>query len=178
VDERCCRGGGQGALALNVQVRRAEAADAEPWARVLEIVAEEREWIGTEPPVDVAAAAARVRGWLASDETNLLWVLEHDGRVVGILSLHPTGADRVSSLGMMVLPEVRRRGGGRALLAAAIDHARRAGLRKIELEVFVENARAIAFYASAGFQIEGIRRDRYLRIDGSIRSTLMMALFV
>lgn len=69
----------------------------------------------------------------------------------------------------------RGRGGGRALLAAVQDHARTSGAHKISLEVWVDNARAIALYGAAGFEVEGLRRDHYRRRDGRLRSTLIMA---
>ena len=76
---------------------------------------------------------------------------------------------------MAILPDARGRGGGRALLAAVQEHARASGAHKISLEVWTDNARAIALYAAAGFEVEGLRRDHYRRRDGSLRSTLIMA---
>ena len=34
---------------------------------------------------------------------------------------------------------------------------------------------AIALYSSAGFEVEGLRRDHYRRRDGRLRSALVMA---
>ena len=64
---------------------------------------------------------------------------------------------------MSLLAEVRGRGCGRALLQAAIDHARGAQVHKVELEVWPDNERAIALYERFGFEVEGIRRDHYRR---------------
>jgi RimJ/RimL family protein N-acetyltransferase len=161
-----------------MQVRPAGPGDAEACVSVLSAVAEEREWIATEPPVDVPERVERMRAGIV-DESDRLWVLETDGRVVGTLGLHPTPARGVASLGMCILQEARGRGGGRALVDAALDHAReRHDLHKVQLEVYVENGPAIALYASAGFSVEGFRRDHYLRQDGRRRSTLIMALLV
>ena len=49
------------------------------------------------------------------------------------------------------------------------------GAHKIELEVWPENADAIAIYERAGFEPEGLRRNHYRRRDGSLRSALLMA---
>jgi putative acetyltransferase len=76
---------------------------------------------------------------------------------------------------MAILPEARGQGGGRALLTALQDHAHATGAHKISLEVWTDNARAIALYAAAGFEVEGLRRDHYRRRDGALRSTLIMA---
>jgi putative acetyltransferase len=105
-------------------------------------------------------------------------VIDDGGRIVGTLGLHPTHADGVVALGMSLLAEVRGRGWGRALLQAAIDHARGAQVHKIELEVWPDNERAIALYERFGFEVEGTRRDHYRRKDGSLRSAQLMALLL
>jgi RimJ/RimL family protein N-acetyltransferase len=43
------------------------------------------------------------------------------------------------------------------------------------LEVWIDNARAISVYASAGFDVEGLRRDHYRRRDGHLHSALLTA---
>lgn len=71
----------------------------------------------------------------------------------------------------------RARGRGRtALLEAIIEHARSQDAHKVELEVWTDNARAIALYSAAGFEVEGLRRNHYRRRDGSLRSALLMAI--
>ncbi|MEM9319746.1 MAG: GNAT family N-acetyltransferase [Pseudomonadota bacterium] len=63
------------------------------------------------------------------------------------------------------------RGIGRALLAALLDLADNwHGLRRVELDVATENARAIAMYKAAGFEIEGTKRGDTItagRLDDS-----------
>lgn len=157
-----------------VMVRRANSADAEAMAGVLAAVAEEG-LIATEPPVDIAARAQRIRAMVSSDDPGGMWVLEEEGRVVGSAAAHEHGPPGVLSLGMALLAEVRGRGGGRALLAAVLDHARTAGTHKVELEVWPDNARAIALYTAAGFTVEGVRRNHYRRLDGTLRSAILMA---
>lgn len=154
--------------------RRAELDDAETFARVVAAVAEEDRWILTEPPVDVAAFTDRVRTTIA-DGADTLWLLERDGEAVGCAGLHLTTAPGVASLGMSVLAHERGKGGGRVLLEAVLTAAQAAALHKVELEVFPDNGRAIALYASVGFEVEGLRREHYLRRDGTRRSALLMA---
>lgn len=158
-------------------VRRAGEEDAEAFAAVVAAVADENRWTGLQSPVDVAEYAARLRGLM--DGGDLLWVLVDGERVVGTLGLHGTRAIGVSSLGMCILAGSRGAGGGRLLMDAVMDHVRQAPeLHKLELEVWPDNARAIALYASYGFAVEGLRRDHYRRKDGSLRSSLLMALLL
>jgi RimJ/RimL family protein N-acetyltransferase len=155
-------------------VRRATPQDAEAFAAVVAEVAAEERWIATEPPVDVAAFAERVRATIAQGE-DALWVAEDDRRVVGTLGLHATRAKGVLSLGMCLVERARGRGGGRALLTAALEHAAAAPVHKVELEVWPDNERAIGLYRAFGFEVEGERRLHYRRRDGSLRSSLIMA---
>jgi putative acetyltransferase len=43
------------------------------------------------------------------------------------------------------------------------------------LEVWLDNARAVAVHATAEFEVEGLRRNHYRRRDGRLRSALLMA---
>ncbi|MGA9860020.1 MAG: GNAT family N-acetyltransferase [Solirubrobacteraceae bacterium] len=157
-------------------VRRATLQDVAVMAEIIAAVADEGS-LGTEPPVDLQAREARFREALESDGRDALWVLEHDGRVVGYAGVaeRPVG---VLYLGMAILPRARGQGGGRALLDAVDAYARQSGAHKIDLEVWVDNGRAIALYASAGFVVEGLRRMHYRRRNGELRSALVMARFV
>ena len=166
-----------GSLCVSVRVRRARSEDAEAFAGVVARVAEEGS-IAAEPPVDVADRAAKAREVIEEEGLDALWILGEGDAVVGAVGVQATRAGGVLSLGMMVLPEFRGRGGGRALLGAALDYARDSGAHKVELEVWQDNARAISFYASAGFAVEGVRRSHYRRRDGTLRSAMLMALLL
>lgn len=155
-------------------VRVATGDDADAMARVVAVAAEEGS-IGTEPPVDIDARAQRFRETIEGPGPGRMWVLDAEGRVVGNAGVHASGSTGVLSFGMALLPEARGRGGGRALLDAILVHAASCDAHKVELEVWPDNARAIALYARAGFEVEGLRRDHYRRRDGSLRSTLLMA---
>ncbi len=155
-------------------VRRAQVADATDAARTVATVAHEG-FLGAQPPVDIEQRAARLREFVERGHPAALWVLEDDdGRQVGHAAVEEANPG-VLTIGMAILPDARGRGGGRALLAAVQEHARASGAHKISLEVWTDNARAIALYAAAGFEVEGLRRDHYRRRDGSLRSTLIMA---
>jgi putative acetyltransferase len=103
-------------------------------------------------------------------------VPDDDGRIVGRLSIardeHPA-SKHVADLGLMVAASHRRRGIGRALLDAAVEWAREAGVRKLELHVFPHNEPAIRLYEDFGFEREGYRRGHYRRGRDYLDAILM-----
>lgn len=140
----------------------------------MKVVADEGRWLATESMATLEELEERFRGALEAGEDNILFVLQEDGELVGALGMHPTRAKGVLSLGMWLLPKWRGRGGGQMLMEAALE-ARPPHVHKIELEVFPDNEAAIALYRSLGFEQEGVLRDHYRRLDGSLRSALLMA---
>ena len=105
-----------------------------------------------------------------------VFVAETDGAIVGRLSVardpHPASF-HVADLGLMVASGRRRQGVGRALLARAVEWARAARVRKLELHVFPHNDPAIRLYESFGFVREGYRREHYRRGTGFVDAILM-----
>lgn len=164
-------GAGRLGQARAVDVRRAVMEDAEAMARVVAEVAPE-DTLGAQPPVDVVARAAGFRDVLAGD--GAAWVLDDGGVVAGYLALTPRTRG-VFGLGMAIVAAGGGRGGGRALVGAALAWARAGGAHKVDLEVWPDNARAIALYAATGFVVEGLRDRHYRRADGSLRSSVIMA---
>jgi RimJ/RimL family protein N-acetyltransferase len=156
-----------------MEVRPARIEDCEAIARGMKVVVEEGRWLATPAGTPVEEMTERFRA-AVEWEGNLLFVLDEGGEPVGAAGLHPTATDGVLSLGMWVLPEWRGRGGGRALIEALLD-AVPPGAHKVELEVFPDNAAAIALYRSLGFEEEGLRREHHRREDGTLRSALLMA---
>jgi putative acetyltransferase len=78
-------------------------------------------------------------------------------------------------LGISVAPEFHGRGVGSALMQTMCAYADGWGhFLRIELEVFTDNARAIALYQRFGFRVEGTYRAYALR-DGVYADALAMA---
>ena len=151
-------------------IRPARDDDRLPLAVMFAAVAEERDGIATEPPVDVEARAAS-------------WTL--DGTFVAIAGAEIIGSLHVErsrhgfgEFGMAVTREWRGRGVGSALLATAIDWARQQGLHKLSLGVFAHNAAAIALYRKFGFVEEGLRIKQYRRTSGELWDSVDMGLLL
>jgi putative acetyltransferase len=152
------------------EVRPAEEADRRPLGLLFAAVAEERDGIAAEPPVDVDARAANVR----LDGT-LVAVAE--GEIVGQISVFPSWMG-FGDIGMMVAAEWRGRGVGTALVAAAIEWARANGLHKLSLGVFPHNAAAIALYRKCGFVEEGRLVKHVRRANGDLWDLVEMGLLL
>jgi putative acetyltransferase len=152
------------------QIRPARDEDRLPMAVVFAAVAEERDKIGTEPPVDVEARKA---SWTL-DGT---FVAHVGSDILG--SVHVDHSSRgYGEVAMAVAREWRGRGVGSALMAAAIDWARGQGLHKLSLSVWPHNAAAIALYRKYGFVEEGRRVKQVRRQSGELWDILDMGLLL
>jgi putative acetyltransferase len=90
------------------------------------------------------------------------YVAVADGQVVGHIALHQADRPRLAhgaGLGMMVDPALWGRGIGSRLMEAAIDLADNwLNLKRVELDVNVDNVAGVRLYEKFGFVIEGTRR--------------------
>ena len=155
---------------MQLEIRPAGDADRRQLATLFATVAEERDGIATEPPVDVDAWAERWRL-----EGTLLAVAE--GELVGSLSIDVSRFG-FGELGMAVARDWRGRGVGSALVEAGIAWARERGLHKLTLSVFPHHAAAIALYRKFGFVEEGRRVKHYRRACGELWDALEMGLLL
>jgi ribosomal-protein-alanine acetyltransferase len=73
--------------------------------------------------------------------------------------------DELQLLALAVLPEARRRGVGRRLLAHLLEAARASGGQRVTLEVARSNTPARQLYEGAGFRVFNVRA-RYYRATG------------
>jgi RimJ/RimL family protein N-acetyltransferase len=151
-----------------IEVRPAEDADRRSLALLFAAVAEERDGIASEPPIDVDQRAAN---WLLDGTLVAL----SEGALVGELHVDASRFG-FGEIGMLVAADWRGRGVGTALLAAAIEWARTRGLHKLSLSVFPHNDGAIALYRKFGFVEEGRRRNHIRRASGELWDVIEMGL--
>ncbi len=81
-------------------------------------------------------------------------------KALGFAAFHRI-IDEVEVCNMTVDPEHRQQGIGRALLLAAREHMRRAGAKRVFLEVRTSNRAAQALYYSIGFALHSVRKNYY-----------------
>jgi putative acetyltransferase len=153
-----------------VEVRPAEDADRRSIALLFAAVAEERDGIAAEPPVDVEEMAAH---WNIDGTV----VAEADQVIVGEIHVDPSWMG-FGEIGMMVAAGWRGRGVGTALLAAAVEQARAGGLHKLALRVFPHNGAAIALYRKFGFVEEGRLTKHIRRANGELWDLIEMGLLL
>jgi len=150
---------------------------AEGFNAVVDAVARERRFIGFVAGPPLESTREFIRSILGGAGIQLLAV-NPDDMVVGwcdIVRNPHEGFRHVGRLGMGLLPGYRGRGLGRQLVAQAVRAARKAGIERIELEVFASNERAIALYRALGFATEGIKRQAR-KLDGQYEDNVFMAL--
>jgi putative acetyltransferase len=157
----------------DVLVRALEPADM---VEVTEVFNQPKAYAGTLqlPFTSVDARQKRNAAGSAAD-TRLVAVIE--GKVIGVIFLVRFEARRqhVGSIGMAVHDAYAGRGAGTALMAAVVDLADNwLQLRRLELGVYADNARAIALYERFGFEREGLQRAYSWR-NGAYADSLTMA---
>lgn len=155
-------------------IRRATVEDAAAFARCM---GDARVFpsLMQLPYADEGLWRQRLADITAPGKPDLLFVAEREDEggksVVGSAGLHPLSAlprqRHVAMLGISVLPEAWRQGIGSALMQAIVDCADRwMQFRRLHLDVYTDNAAAIALYRRFGFEVETTARAYALR-DGA-----------
>jgi len=114
-------------------------------------------------PADPEGVARGIDCVLAPHSPAWLWLAEREGRPVAVFLANQIASVERGGLvlwveELYVVPEARRSGIARALLAQVTEEARRRGVRAIELEVVPTQAAALALYRASGF--ERVHRER------------------
>ena len=142
---------------LTFQIRRASGADLRT---VAELFDGYRQFYGQ--PADYPLAEAFLRDRLARGDSALFLALDpRSGDSVGFVQLYPSfssvAARRIWILNdLFVAPAARRRGVGRALLAAAQDFAVSTGARRLVLSTAATNREARALYEACGYRQDDV----------------------
>ncbi len=139
--------------------------------------------------LDVASALHRAaftplgeRAWIRQDMAELYAspgvsgvLLLSDSKEIGV-ALYRVAADEAELLTIAVDAGHRRRGAGRALLAAVIDRARAAHASALFLEVGADNPAACSLYEQNDFRVVGRRTGYYQRRTAPNADALVMRL--
>jgi GNAT superfamily N-acetyltransferase len=138
-------------------VRRAEEADLPTVVRLFAIPDEGNLKL-EDPSSPLPSCYAEALASIAADPRNMLLVAEREGAVVGafhltILQYVAYRGGRVAQIeNVIVEPAARGLGVGAAMMAWAIDEARRQGCFRVQLTSNKARTRAHRFYERLGFK--------------------------
>jgi ribosomal protein S18 acetylase RimI-like enzyme len=140
------------------------------------------DFFGQLPPGDLTfikedVSPDAVRSWPSADQQ---WLALDGDVVAGYVTVRPLAAwsDHVGELRLVVHPDRRRRGIGRALAQHALVAAVRAGRRKVIVELAADQENAVAMFMSLGFEGEALLPDHIRDRQGQLRDLVMLAHFV
>ncbi len=118
-----------------------------------------------------------VEGWLTTERGRRGLAFDEDGSVVGYVAVVPhTGwSDHVGDVRLVVDPQRRAQGLGRALARWALLQAVECGLTKLTVEVVAEQVGAVAMFSGLGFRPEGLLLDHVRDHDGVLRDLVLLS---
>jgi ribosomal protein S18 acetylase RimI-like enzyme len=123
-----------------------------------------------EDVTDRAAIAA-----LADDQ--LRWIDSDGSAIAGYVAIErlPGWSSHVGELRLVVDPQRRGSGVGRLLAQHALTQAFQQGIRRVVVELAVDQEGAVAMFWSLGFVGEALLRDHIRDRDGNLRDLLVLA---
>jgi ribosomal protein S18 acetylase RimI-like enzyme len=147
-----------------------------------ELVEPLREFFGRVPESDHNSFAEDVfepgliEHWLTDERARRRVAVDGD-RVVGYLAVIPLvgWSSHVGSLRIVVDPEARGKGVGRALARTGLKTGLEMGLTKLVVEVVVDAVPAIGMFEAIGFEPEALLRDHVRDKSGELRDLVVLA---
>jgi aminoglycoside 6'-N-acetyltransferase len=155
-----------------VHLRPATAADAVTFAAILSDPTVHPWWQAADPAVDARELADR-------DDEVVVWAIEVDGTVVGIIQAHEETEPRYRHAGIDIVlaGSAQDRGLGsdavRTVARWLIEVRRH---HRLTIDPAAANERAIRAYTRVGFRPVGIMREYEGDLDGSWHDGLLMDL--
>jgi RimJ/RimL family protein N-acetyltransferase len=165
-------------------IRKARKSDAAAMINYLHQIAGESDFLtfgsAEELHLTVEKEEAMFESYL-NKENGLNLIAEYDGQIAGNLNFSGGTKKRTAhtgEFGISVRKDFWGMGIGKALIARLIEWSKESGvIRKINLRVRSDNARAIHLYKSFGFKEEGVITRDFL-IDDVFYDSIQMGLFI
>ena len=123
-----------------------------------------------------------VEGFIKSAlDDGICIVAEKDGAIVGEIHSYKIGIrvfDHIlSNITIVVLPDFCGRGIGKKIFLKLIEEGKKIeGISRIELVAMGSNKKALKFYESLGFEVEGKMRNRIKNSKGEFEVGVMMGM--
>jgi GNAT superfamily N-acetyltransferase len=118
-----------------------------------------------------------VAEWTRPGRARRSAVVEDDGTVRGFVSVLPLvgWSSHVGEVRLVVDPEFRGRGLGRALGRAALLQALELGLGKVFVEVVADQEPAVVMFSELGFEPEALLRSHVRDRTGALRDLMVLS---
>jgi L-amino acid N-acyltransferase YncA len=118
-----------------------------------------------------------VAAWTEDRRNRRNLAVDPDGNVIGYVAVFPGvgWSSHVGELRVVVDPEARGRGLGRALARRGLTDALDLGLTKLVVEVVSDQTASIGLFQSLGFEAEALLRDHVRNRDGELRDLVVLA---
>jgi ribosomal protein S18 acetylase RimI-like enzyme len=119
---------------------------------------------------------AVVAGWLTDQRSRRLVAVGEDGTIVGYAAVLPGfgWSSHVGELRLVVDPERRRAGIGKALARQGLVTAIEMGLAKVVVDVIANHEGTIGLFSALGFQAEALLRDHVRDTHGEVHDLIIM----
>lgn len=162
-------------------IERGQESDGETLLAIYEGVLGEGRWFVSAPEefLHTPETYGRHIAWMNGQDNSVYLVGRVQRAVVGAVYISGGTLRRLRHTGRLEIfldPRFRGGGVGRAMMMAAVAWAEEnPRLKKLSLNVYDDNARAIALYRSLGFMDEGHRKGEYREQDGTLRGDLLMS---
>lgn len=118
-----------------------------------------------------------IQSYLDTPTAHWLVAVDETGQLIGSINVAPgrRALEHTVSLSMTVAKDWRDQGVGTAMMREMMAWCEaNPHIKRLELDVFTENARAIHLYEKLDFMAEGIRREAVLKA-GRFRDLLIMS---
>lgn len=163
-----------------VVLRPIQSWDRERLYDLVETI-EVRALANTEPPLPLSLEEieARDRRWTEQPHPDSAWfAIDAEEETIGFCGLHEIDHFHGrAEVGIRIGKEFWGKGYGQDAVRTLVDYGfRLLNLRKISLQVFAHDERAVGAYRKAGFVEEG-RLRAHTWYDGAARDELVMAVF-
>ncbi|MEW9921457.1 N-acetyltransferase family protein [Marimonas sp. MJW-29] len=137
-----------------MNIRTARPADAAAIAAIWNVIIRDTLITFTTKERTEATLAAHI-----SERQGAFWVAEEAGKVLGFVTYGPfrtgPGYATTAEHTLILAPEGRGRGLGRALMHKAMEHAAAHGIHVMVAGISAANPGAVAFHAALGFEQTG-----------------------
>lgn len=166
----------------NIIIRKATIEDAKSMVELIKKVSDETDFLtsdSSERNISVEKEIEYLQN-VSRSKTDVMFICEVNKKAVGTSSLSTIDKKRIkhrAQLGISVLKEYWNMGLGSKLMRYTINYAQKSELKKIELEVRIDNLSAIELYKKYGFEIEGNIRN-YFFINGKYYNCYVMGLIL